>query len=354
MSKLTQWLGSLEDETRSPYIIAEIGVNHNGNADSVIELIHMAKAAGADCVKFQVFKSELVASPMAQTADYQSAATSNSSQLDMLRKLELAESSLLLARKVADDVSLDFMATAFDSASLQFVDSLDPVAHKIPSGEITNFDFLDKVRSLNRHIVLSTGMSTIEEVRGAAQILAGPSGSTVLHCVSAYPTQARDANLLSIPFMRDRIGLHVGWSDHTVGNCTALLALALGARIFEKHVTMNTQQTGPDHSASADPEAFHDYVASIRESHRALGSLGKGIASVELKTRSLVRRSWFATKNLQKGHVLRGDDVIALRPVIGIQADEIVVGHELSVDVVSGQPLKIETLKGFDELKLRA
>jgi len=347
VSKLEHWLENAEEESQTPYIIAEIGVNHNGDSDTAIELIRMAKVAGADCVKFQVFNSDLVASPMAQTADYQLEATSNSSQLDMIRKLELDESSLLLAREVAADVAIDFMATAFDPASLQLVDSLEPVAHKIPSGEITNFGFLHEVRSLNRHIILSTGMSSIEEVESAVQMIDGPSGLTVLHCVSAYPTQVRDANLLSIPFMRERLGLPVGWSDHTVGICSALLALALGARIFEKHVTLSTLQTGPDHAASADPEAFRDYITSIRESHLALGTDGKGIASVELKTRSLVRRSWFATRNLRKDHVLQDDDVIALRPVIGIEANEIVVGRKLSVGVVTGQPLNLDTFERF-------
>lgn len=348
MSRLERWLELLDNESQTPYIIAEIGVNHNGVTEGAIELIHMAKEAGADCVKFQVFNSDLVASPMADTADYQREATLNSSQLDMIRNLELDEKSLLLAREVAAAVSIDFMATAFDPLSLQLLDSLDPVAHKIPSGEITNFGYLDKVQTLKRHVILSTGMSSMEEVEKAARILQGPSGTTVLHCVSAYPTQNQDANLLSIPFMNEKLGLHVGWSDHTVGGRSALLALALGARMFEKHVTMNTNQVGPDHAASADPDGFRRYISSIRESHSALGVYGKRIAPVEVKTKSLVRRSWFASRDLRKGQVLCAEDVIALRPVIGVEANEIVVGRELSVDVANGQPVGVNVLVESD------
>ncbi len=339
MSRFDRWLECVDDEARPLYVIAEIGVNHNGSPEAAAELVRVAAESGADCVKFQVFIAELVASPLAGTVAYQRDATSHDSQLEMIRSLELPTESWSGLRRLAEHYDVDFMATAFDLPSLALVESLDPAAHKIPSGEITTRYFVEDVARQGRPIVMSTGMANIKEVLAAISWCGNAAQVSLMHCVSAYPAPIDAANLLAIPFMRQATGLHTGWSDHTVGDNAGMVSVALGARIFEKHLTLDRTQAGPDHSASADPSDLSSYVESLEAAYRSLGTKAKKPAPGELETASLVRRSWFASRDLPAGHVLTSTDVIGLRPVLGISTEHEVVGSVTQAAIAEGAPI---------------
>ena len=338
------WLSRVEKATQPSYIIAEVGVNHNGDLDSAHLLIDVAADAGANSAKFQVFHSDLVAARTAPTAEYQLRTTDHESQLEMIRKLELPDSAWRELRDHCVKRGIDFIATAFDAESLQLVEDLSPPVHKVPSGEITNSAFLRQVAEFGRPVILSTGMSSTSEVLTALATLGAHAPVVLMHCISAYPTLWTDANLLSIPHLMSTTGRPVGWSDHTIGGKSALMALALGSRIFEKHITLDRASEGPDHSASADPDDFAQYVADIRDGQAALGLREKWLTHIEKPTVGLVRRSWHARRNLAVGTVITEDDVIALRPESGVSTTEEVVGRLVSRAVAAGDPIRSEDL----------
>jgi N-acetylneuraminate synthase/N,N'-diacetyllegionaminate synthase len=340
MTRLDTWLELSDAGDRPVYVVAEIGVNHNGDPARAHELIDAAAIAGADCVKFQVFSSELVAAPSAKTARYQAASTAHDSQLEMIRALELPDRALGDLRLHCDQVKVDFLATAFDDTSLDLVESLDPVAHKIPSGEITNLRFVGKVGRLRRPVIMSTGMADSAEVDAAIESLGLRTSITLMHCVTAYPTPVTAANLLSITYLRDNTGRHVGWSDHTIGDTSAVMAVALGSRIFEKHITLDRRQSGPDHSASADPKQFSEYVASLTAARQALGSYAKVRLPIEEQTAPLVRRSWYAARDIQVDSVLADRDLIALRPEDAIPADVGILGRCTVRTILRGEAIQ--------------
>lgn len=338
-SLFAAWLRSGELHVRQPYVIAEIGVNHNGDLASAHALVDIAADAGAQCAKFQVFHSESVAASGARTADYQLSATDETSQLDMIRHLELPDESWIELKQHCDARGIDFIATAFDDASLDLVDALEPAAHKVPSGEITNLPYLKRVAALGRPVLLSTGMSNTAEVETAIATLGRENPLVVLHCISAYPTPWTDSNLLAIPHLHEVTGLPVGWSDHTVGNESALMALALGSRVFEKHITQDRGAQGPDHAASADPADFEAYVRAIADGVRALGQRDKHLMAIEEPTIGLVRRSWHARRDIAADRALTEDDLIALRPETGISTIHTITGRRVSHDIASGDPV---------------
>lgn len=327
-------------------VIAEAGVNHNGSLELALRLVDVAAAAGADVVKFQTFKAEQLATARAAKAAYQTANTKQTgSQLDMLRRLELApaDHDALLVR--CRERGIRFMSTAFDAESLAFLSTLDMPAIKIPSGDITCGPLLLQAARLRRPLIVSTGMSTLAEIEQALGVIAfglirdgEPTGSadfeaayasdegraallrhvTLLHCVTQYPAPAEAVNLRAMDTMAAAFGLPVGYSDHTAGVEVAIAAVARGARVIEKHFTLDRTMPGPDHAASLEPGELARMVSSIRNVEQALGSPVKAPAASESGNRPIARRSVVAARAIRRGETLSADMLTSKRPGHGI------------------------------------
>ena len=307
------------------FIIAEAGVNHNGDLDLAHRLIDAAVDAGADAVKFQTFRAEAVVTAGAAKAAYQKETTGAGGQLDMLRALELSENAHHALIAHCRDRGILFASTPFDEASVDLLDGLDVPFLKIPSGEVTNLPLLRHVAAKGRPVILSTGMSTLDEVRDAAGWLTdGPRASdrlpalTVLHCVSAYPAPARDINLACIGTLADALGVPAGYSDHSLGIEMPIAAAALGATVIEKHFTMDRTLPGPDHRASLEPAELGEMVRAIRNVEMALGDGVKRPAPSERDNIAVVRRSIVAKRHIKKGEELTEENVTAKRPGDGL------------------------------------
>lgn len=326
------------------FVIAEAGVNHNGDPDLAHRLVDAASQAGADAVKFQTFEPDLVVTASSATADYQADRTGVTSQRDLLAGLTLPGGTWEDLSDHAADRDLVFLSTPFDERSLEIVTSLGVEAIKVPSGEVTNLPFLREVAATGLPVVLSTGMATLEEVDAAVAVLDAPTRLCILHCVTAYPAPAEESNLRVIPALHDRYGVPAGWSDHTLGEATAIAAVALGAAVLEKHVTLDRAMKGPDHAASLDPEGLRSYVLAVRTVRQALGDGVKQPVPSERPNMEPVRRSWHAARDLGKGDQIGEGDVIALRPASGISPAVRIVGRRLIRSVERTQPITEEML----------
>ena len=289
-------------------MIAEVGVNHNGDLDLAHRLIEEASDAGADIVKFQSFEpSELVADS-APTADYQRVSTGQGGQREMLKSLVLPREALQELADHCRDLGVEFLSTAFDWTNLEMLIAIGIRRVKVPSGEIDNEPYLVRLAGLGLPLIVSTGMADWADVDRAVLLTRGAPEVTLLHCVSLYPTPSELANLSVIPRMRERYGLAVGWSDHTVDIEAGVIAVALGSSVIEKHLTLDKRLPGPDHAASADPDEFHAYVAAIRKSEVMLGTSEKRRVAGEDEVAFAARRSHHATRDLPAGRVLSSSD----------------------------------------------
>ncbi len=304
------------------YIIAEAGVNHNGDATKAFELCRAAKDAGCDAVKFQTFKAEAVVTASAAKAKYQQSATGAGSQLEMIRALELPWSAFIDLSAECDRLGITFLSTAFDSQSLTDLDMLGVPTHKIASGEITNLPFLRQVARCGKPIILSTGMATLGEVEAAIDVLeiAGTPRAmiTVLHCNTEYPTPMSDVNLRAMLAMRGAFGVVVGYSDHTAGIEVPIAAVALGAQVIEKHFTLDRSLPGPDHKASLEPQELAAMVAAIRNIGHALGDGIKRPTTSESRNRPIARRSLVAARAIRRGEEFTPENLAAKRPGTGL------------------------------------
>lgn len=329
------------------FIIAEAGVNHNGSIDMARKLVEAAAKAGADAVKFQTFSARKLASRLAAKAEYQVTNTGkNESQLQMLEKLELDGDEHRQLVRQCGDCGIEFMSTAFDEESLDFlVNDIGITRIKIPSGEITNAPYLLHAAKLGKPMLLSTGMSTSDEISTALDIIAfGYSGTdirpslaafarfaetvqgremlrtqvTLLHCTTEYPTPFSHVNLRAMPMLAKRFGLPAGYSDHTPGITVPIAAAALGAVTIEKHLTLDRTLPGPDHMASLEPGEFHAMVRGVREVEAALGSAEKKPTETELTNRVAARRSLVATRRIGKGETFSPANFAAKRPGNGL------------------------------------
>ena len=304
-------------------IIAEAGVNHNGDLNKAKELIEISKKCGADIVKFQTFSAEELTTKYAEKADYQKISKDKfESQREMLRNLELNESDHHELINHCKKYKIDFLTTAFDSKSIDFILNLNLKYIKIPSGEITNLLYLRKISSYKKPIFLSTGMSTLEEVGTALKILL-KSGVpkdliTILHCTSEYPAPFKDVNLNAMINIGKKYNVKFGYSDHTLGIEVSTAAVALGASVIEKHITLNKNLIGPDHKASLEPDEFHELVKSIRNIEKALGNGIKKPTNNELKTLLKVRQSLVAAHEIKKGEEFTNENIKSKRPGTGI------------------------------------
>lgn len=331
-------------------IIAEAGVNHNGDLEKALQLIETAAHAGADYVKFQTFRSEELVSASADLADYQKRNMGDSvSQLEMLKKLEIPLEWYPQLIQHCNDKGIKFLSTGFDRDSVQFLLQFNPDFIKIPSGELTNFDFLQFVGSSGKRVVLSTGMSTMEEVKAAVNVLieSGMSISdlVILHCHTEYPTEFSDVNLLAMRAIADELGVEVGYSDHTNGIEVSIAAVALGAVLIEKHFTLDKGLEGPDHKASLDPNEFNQLVSSIKNVSAAISGTGvKEPTAVEKKNILIARRSLFAKRNLLSGDIVSKEDLTALRPGSGISpmSWNTVVGKKCKRNIQVGEILNFD------------
>lgn len=303
------------------FIIAEAGDNHNGRMDLAFQLIDKAVEAGADCVKFQTFITEEVISKKAQKAEYQKEATgSEESQFEMVKKLELSFENFVSLQQYARERGIEFLSTPFDIPSIDFLVSIDVPYIKIPSGEITNLPYLVRAAQTGKDIILSTGMSEMQEIEETVKILKeyGAGEISLLHCNTEYPTPMEDVNLRAMMMLKEKFGVRVGYSDHTKGIEVPVAAVALGAEIIEKHFTLDHNMEGPDHQASLEPDELKAMVKSIRNIEKALGNGMKEVSNSERKNIDIARKSIVARKKIVKGEELTEDNLAVKRPGNGI------------------------------------
>ncbi len=326
------------------FVIAEAGVNHNGDLDIARRLIDAAAEAGADAVKFQTFRTEALVSESAPKAQYQRETTGEAeSQRAMLAKLELSAEAHASLRAQAIRRGLVFFSTPFDEAIADLLSDLGVELLKVPSGEVTNLPLLRHLAAKGRPILVSTGMCTLDEVATAVEAIraAGDPPMALLHCVSAYPAPVEDTNLRAMDTLRQRFGRPVGLSDHSLGIEIALAAVARGAALLEKHLTLDHSLPGPDHRASLTPAEFAALVRGVRAVEAALGDGDKRPMPSELDTRAVARRSLVAARALPAGHRLQRTDVAIKRPGTGIAPAELdrVMGRTLARGVAADELL---------------
>ena len=304
----------------SVYIIAEAGVNHNGSFDLACKLVDAAKEAGVDCIKFQTFKSENLVSRTAQKAEYQKETTGDSSQRDMLKKLELSFSDFSRLKAYCEKKEICFLSTPFDFDSIDFLNSIDMPFWKIPSGEVTNLPYLLALAKTGKPVVMSTGMCTLQEIRDAIDVLNenGIKEIKLLHCNTEYPTPFEDVNLKAMETMRKEFHLEVGYSDHTKGIEVPIAAVALGATIIEKHFTLDRNMEGPDHKASLEPQELAEMVKCIRNIEKAIGTGEKTPSPSEKKNIAVARKSIVAKTKIKTGDVFTEQNITTKRPGTGL------------------------------------
>lgn len=303
------------------FIIAEAGVNHNGDIEIAKKLVDVAALAGADAVKFQTFRAEALVCRNAQKADYQMTTTEQSeSQFDMLKKLELTSDMHKQLMDYCAQKGIMFLSTPFDIDSIHYLVGCGMNILKVPSGEITNYPYLRAVGQTGKKVILSSGMSTLEEVREAVNVLRnfGSKDITVLHCNTEYPTPYKDVNLQAMVTIRDELGVAVGYSDHTQGIEVPIAAAALGATVIEKHFTLDRNMEGPDHRASLEPQELEAMVRAVRNIEQALGDGRKEPSASEKKNMDVVRKSIVARCGIKTGERLTEENLTTKRPGTGI------------------------------------
>lgn len=336
--------------TKSCLIIAEAGVNHNGSLELAKKLIDAAAKAGADAVKFQTFKSEDLVSINAPKAKYQKLTTdATETQFEMIKKLELSIQDHKELVAYAKKKKIMFLSTPFDEESVDLLIELGVPMIKIGSGEVTNHPFLRYISGKGMPVILSTGMSTLEEVAEAVSVIrkAGCKDLTLLHCTSNYPARIEDCNLLAMRTMANEFNLPIGYSDHTSGIVVPIAAAALGSCVIEKHFTVDKNLKGPDHKASLEPDELEQMVKSIRMVESALGSSVKAPVDAELEVRDVARRSIMAKVDIPKGTVITVDMLVFKRPGIGLPPKnaKFLIGKTAKRILYKDEIIKTEYLK---------
>ena len=332
------------------FIIAEAGVNHNGDDDMALRLVEVAAEAGADAVKFQTFSADKLTRRGAEKAEYQKHTTGGGDQYDMLKALEM---SVELHHRLVEkclSLGIEFMSTAFDEDSFDLLVSLGIRRVKVPSGELTNHPFLRHMAKAGLPMIVSTGMASLDEVQQAVAVVEevfmaeGRSSQgllTVLHCTSNYPAAPSDVNLHAMQTMARALAVPVGYSDHTLGTLVSISAVAMGAAVIEKHFTLDRRLPGPDHEASLAPDELKAMVEGIRLVETALGDGVKAPTASELPVRGLVRRSVTAIRDIPAGAAIAGDDIALLRPGTGIPPSgrDAVIGRLAARTIAAGETL---------------
>ena len=330
-------------------IIAEAGVNHNGNITTAKEMIRVAAKSGADYVKFQTFKAERLATPTSMVAQYQRKTEGlDYLQFQLLKNLELSESAHFELEKSCKELDIKFLSTAFDIESADFLFGMGQDIFKIPSGEITNLPYLRHIASFSKEIILSTGASNLKEIDAALVELTNAGAKlekiTVLHCTSAYPARMSEVNLNAMLNISREFSVKIGYSDHTLGIEVAIAAAALGATIIEKHFTLNKDMEGPDHKASLEPSELNEMIRSIRNIEVALGNGVKLPTSGELENIEFMRKSIVAKLAVKQGEIFTSENLTCKRPSHGISPMnwDKVVGHVAKRDYAPDEMIQID------------
>lgn len=342
---------------RRTYIIAEAGVNHNGSEDMALKLVEVAAQAGADAIKFQTFKADNLVIKGTATADYQKNNSGDDDQYLMLKKLELSEDLHLKLIKHCKQFNIEFLSTPFDISSAKMLLDFGMKRIKIPSGELTNLPLIKNLAELNCPVILSTGMASLGEVNEAVDVIRQTRNKlnlqeplehilTLLHCTSNYPAKTESVNLKAMQTMADYFSLPVGYSDHTDGIVIAIAAVAMGAKVIEKHFTLDRGLPGPDHKASLEPDELEQMVSDIRKVENCFGNGQKEPQPDELPVRKLVRRSICLARNMASGEVIKEGDLQMLRPGTGIPPGQLqlVIGKQLKSSLQSGSMISWQDL----------
>lgn len=340
----------LKRHSNGVFVIAEAGINHNGDMRLVKALIDVAVEAKADAIKFQTFQTKNLLIKNAPKARYQRKTTnSKESQYNMLKRVELSKGQHLEIISYCKEKDIAFISTPFEEQSADLLEELDVPLFKIPSGEITNLRFLEHVARKSKPIIISTGMSFLSEVEKAVQIILknGCHQVALLHCVSNYPASEKDANLKAMHTMKQAFQLPVGYSDHTIGVEVTLAAVALGAQIIEKHFTLDKNLPGPDHQASLEPGELKQLIKAIRRVEIALGDGLKKPATSEMENQATIRKSLFFKSSFAAGTKVTAEMIEAKRPAIGYPPERLVeiLGQELTYDVERDTPVSWKILK---------
>lgn len=336
-------------EDEPTFIVAEIGVNHNGNLRVAKKLIDAAKESDAEAVKFQAYRTERIVTKYAEKARYQKEATDpRKSQYNMLKKLELKAEDIRELHRYAKKRNIIFLSSAFDKESVDLLDSLDVPAFKVASGEITNFPLLRHIAEKKRPIILSTGLSMLDEIQEALNVIRekGVEDVILLHCVTSYPAKAEEVNLKVMNLLRRSFGFPVGLSDHTLGIAVPVAATVLGAVLIEKHFTLDRNLPGPDHHASLEPIEFEQMVTAIREVERALGNGVKKLTATEEEIKKVARRSIVAKVRIPKGTIIREDMLDYKRPGTGLEPKDSnkIVGKKAKKDIEVDELITFEKI----------
>lgn len=308
---------------KKTFIIAEAGVNHNGSLKKALKLIDVAKLSGADAIKFQTFRAENLATDYAPKAEYQKyKSIKNETQFQMLKKLEFTEAMHKACFEKCKKKKIIFISSAFDIEGLNYLKKFNLSYFKVPSGEITNIPYLEVLGAFRKKVFLSTGMSGIHEIKKAIKTLTTngikKNNITLMQCTTAYPAPYDEINLNTIATLRSTFKLDVGFSDHSLGVQASIAAVALGAKVIEKHLTLSKKLKGPDHLSSLDPKEFKSMVESIRIVEKTLGSKIKKITKTEKKNISVIRKSIVAKKDIKKGERFTEENIIVKRPMGGL------------------------------------
>jgi sialic acid synthase SpsE len=338
--------GLLTNDPNRIYVIAEAGLNHGGNKERALALVRAAKWAGADAVKFQTFRADRLAS----TRPAALAHTKDQPNLqELFKKLELPFETFKALYKEANRIGIEFLSTPFDEESADFLNDLGVSAFKIASGDITHRPLIEHVARKGKPVLLSTGMSTSEEIENAIDWMHTQSNEQVvlLHCVSSYPAKREELNLKSVQYLRDRFGVPVGFSDHSVGTLGSIVATSLGAQIIERHFMIETRGETPDHAVSMDAKALKGHIEELRTIGSALGERGKFAGEAETKNKTASRRALYARRSIAAGETIDADMLYALRPATGISPEFVgsVVGKHALMPIEAGAPVQWESLQ---------
>ena len=323
-------------------IIAEAGVNHQGDIEKAMALVDAAAESGADIIKFQAFQSQYLVARGTSTAVYQEINTGMLDQLAMLEALELSVSELERLIEQCQTRKIEFLCSPFDHHMMDALVQMGMKRIKIASGELNNISALRRYAGYGLPIILSTGMANISEVHEAVDAIKKHGGTdiTLLHCTSLYPAPMESVNLRAITTLREKFGIPVGYSDHTLGDRVAVAAVALGALVIEKHFTLDRSATGPDHLVSLEPKEFSIMISKLRATASALGNGIKVPTQEALEVAKLVRKSWQALIDLSKGTILTPDNISLKRPADGLPATQLPFGSRLKVERLAAQPIR--------------
>jgi N-acetylneuraminate synthase/N,N'-diacetyllegionaminate synthase len=343
-SKVIQIKDRRVGDDQPVFIIAEAGVNHNGNIEVAKKMIEVAKKSGADAIKFQTFKADDLVTRDAPKAKYQRLNTSKGNQYDMLKSLELSENDFNKLNIYCKRKKIMFMSTPFDPKSAEFINKLGVRLFKVSSGEITNLPLLKKIAKYGKPIILSTGMATIKEIDEGLKTIynAGNNKVILLHCVSNYPARYEDANLKAMNTLKGRYKIPIGLSDHTLGAEVAVAAVAMGACVIEKHFTLDKGMCGPDHKASLDAKELTQMVQSIRNCEKAMGTGIKRPVKSEAEVKAVARKSIIAASDIPKGARITEELLAIKRPGTGILPKYIfsIIGKKAKKDISRDHLLK--------------